>query len=172
MPFVAWEDRYGMLKSIGRATYNALVWEERRAKKRGIFAQRTLLYTRVKEVSAGKRVKAMSEQENRQASNEQGGAGTVPVKPAKERLPEQQPPRTLKPWKVILHNDDVNEVDKVVKVICQLTHLKKQDAVARTLEAHRSGAALLLMTHQERAELYVEQFATYKLTVTAEPDAA
>jgi ATP-dependent Clp protease adaptor protein ClpS len=113
----------------------------------------------------------MSDQENRQSANEQGGAGIVPVKPIEHRLPQQSPPRTLKPWKVILHNDDVNEVDKVVQVICQLTHLKKQEATACTREAHKTGAALLLMTHQERAELYVEQFATYKLTVTAEPDA-
>jgi len=117
-------------------------------------------------------VSEMSDQENRQSGSEQGGAGILPVKPVERRLPQQQPPRTLKPWKVILHNDDVNEVDKVIQVICQLTHLKKQEAAARTQEAHRTGAALLLMTHQERADLYVEQFATYKLTVTAEPDAS
>jgi len=28
----------------------------------------------------------------------------------------------------------------------------------------------LLVTHKERAELYVEQFASFTLTVTCEPD--
>jgi ATP-dependent Clp protease adaptor protein ClpS len=116
------------------------------------------------------RVRAMSEQEKREAAHQEGGYNAVPVKHLREKLPKQPAPKTLPPWKVILHNDDVNEIPKVVQVICQLTHLNKEEAVARTLEAHKSGAALLLVTHQERAELYVEQFLTYKLTVTAEPD--
>jgi len=42
--------------------------------------------------------------------------------------------------------------------------------VARTLEAHETGSSMLLVTHKERAELYVEQFASCKLNVTCEPD--
>ena len=34
--------------------------------------------------------------------------------------------------------------------------------------AHNTGLALLLTTHRERAELYVEQFHSKKLTVTIE----
>lgn len=113
----------------------------------------------------------MSEQDERQSGSEESGHSAAPVKPLRKRLPEEQPPRPLPPWKVILHNDDINEQDRVVQVICQLTRLKKQEAVQRMQEAHNSGAALLLTTHRERAELYVEQFATYRLTVTAEPDA-
>jgi ATP-dependent Clp protease adaptor protein ClpS len=113
----------------------------------------------------------MSEQEQRQSGSEEGGCNAAPVKPLREKSPQQAPPKPLRPWKVMLHNDDVNEMLKVVQVICQLTRLKKEEAVARTLEAHNSGVALLLVTHQERAELYVEQFATYHLTVTAEPEA-
>ena len=113
----------------------------------------------------------MSEQEKRQSGSDEGGYNAAPVKPLREKSPKQPPPKALPPWKVILHNDDINEMIKVVQVICQLTRLKKEEAVARTLEAHNSGVALLLVTHQERAELYVEQFATYHLTVTAEPEA-
>jgi ATP-dependent Clp protease adaptor protein ClpS len=113
----------------------------------------------------------MSEQDERQSGSEEGGYNAVPVKPLTEKLPKQPPPQSLPRWKVILHNDDVNEMPKVIQVICQLTRLNKEEAVARTIEAHKSGAALLLVTHQERAELYIDQFATYKLTVTAEPDA-
>ena len=83
---------------------------------------------------------------------------------------EQQQTRTLPPWKVVLHNDDVNTMDHVVLTILKLTPLKEQDAIERTLEAHETGHAVLLVTNRERAELYCEQFATFQLTVTCEPD--
>lgn len=79
--------------------------------------------------------------------------------------------RPLPPWKVLLHNDDKNEFEDVIKIVRRLTPLSEQDATMRTLEAHETGVALLLMTHRERAELYVDQFATFGLTATAEADA-
>lgn len=77
----------------------------------------------------------------------------------------------LPPFKVVLHNDDVNTVEHVIASIMRLTPLKGPEAFERTLEAHETGASVLLTTHQERAELYCEQFATVQLTVTCEPDA-
>ncbi|MBL8877577.1 MAG: ATP-dependent Clp protease adaptor ClpS [Phycisphaerales bacterium] len=79
--------------------------------------------------------------------------------------------QTLPLFKVVLHNDDKNTVDHVVRVLIELTPLNELDAVARTIEAHETGCAVVLVTHQERAELYVEQFASYSLTATCEPDA-
>ena len=79
--------------------------------------------------------------------------------------------RQLPPYKVILHNDDVNDFGHVIRTILRLTHLKEHEAVHRTIEAHETGSSMLLVTHKERAELYVEQFATFSLTVTCEPDA-
>ena len=76
----------------------------------------------------------------------------------------------LPPYRVLLHNDDVNSIDHVILTILKLTPLKPEEAVKRTLEAHERGLSLLLMTHRERAELYCEQFATFQLTVTCEPD--
>ncbi len=70
-----------------------------------------------------------------------------------------------------MHNDDVNVIDDVVKSLQKVTPLTREDAVSRVLEAQNTGVALLLVTHQERAELYVEQFASCNLTVTAEPEA-
>ena len=86
-----------------------------------------------------------------------------------EELTEQQTD-LLPPFRVILHNDDVNSFEHVIRTILQLTPLKEPEAVQRTLEAHETGSALLLVTHKERAELYVEQFASKQLTVTCEPD--
>ncbi len=81
------------------------------------------------------------------------------------------PPRLdrLPPFRVLLHNDDVNDVEHVVRSITELTPLKKDEAVVRTIEAHKTGVALLLTTHRERAELYREQFGTKNLAVTIEP---
>ena len=82
----------------------------------------------------------------------------------------QQSAKTLPPFKVVLHNDDVNSFEHVIRTIMKLTPLKEPDAITRTIEAHETGQAILLITNQERAELYVEQFATFGLTVTGEPD--
>ena len=82
----------------------------------------------------------------------------------------QQKTRRLPPWRVMLHNDDVNSFEHVILAILQLTPLSQKEAVQRTLEAHETGVALLLVTHRERAELYVEQFTSLSLTVTCEPE--
>lgn len=83
---------------------------------------------------------------------------------------EQRRVRRLPPFRVILHNDDVNTFDHVIRTILKLTELDEEEAATRALEAHETGASLLLVTHKERAELYVEQFATFGLVVTCEPD--
>lgn len=93
------------------------------------------------------------------------GAQAVPELQISQRV-EQLPP-----WKVILHNDDVNTFEHVIATIVKLTPLKPEDAVERALEAHETGQSLLLVTHRERAELYCEQFRTFKIEVTCEPEA-
>jgi ATP-dependent Clp protease adapter protein ClpS len=77
--------------------------------------------------------------------------------------------RQLPPYKVILHNDEVNEIGYVVRSIMEITHMNKVDAQRRTLEAHHTGLSLLLVTHKERAELYVDQLTSKGLTVSTEP---
>jgi ATP-dependent Clp protease adaptor protein ClpS len=88
---------------------------------------------------------------------------------ATKAKPQNKPPQPLPPWKVLLHNDDVNAVDFVIVTIVSLTPLSEQDAVLRTKEADKTGVSLLLTTHRERAELYQEQFQSKGLTVTIEP---
>lgn len=89
---------------------------------------------------------------------------TTTVEPSTE-----QQTRQLPPFRVLLHNDDKNTFDHVILAILKLTPLKPDDAVTRTIEAHETGVSLLLVTHKERAELYVEQFASMSLSVTCEP---
>jgi len=89
--------------------------------------------------------------------------------PVTEQIQQQQR-RQMPPFKVVLHNDDVNTFDHVILTILKLTPLKEQDAITKTVEAHETGHAVLLITNKERAELYVEQFATFGLIVTCEAD--
>ncbi len=76
----------------------------------------------------------------------------------------------LPPYRVILHNDDVNTFDHVIRVVLRLTGLSTEEAVRVTLEAHHRGTALVLVTHRERAELFCEQFKSCQITTTCEPD--
>ena len=84
-------------------------------------------------------------------------------------LPETTRPRHLPMYKVLLHNDDENDMAHVIETIVMLTPLNAQEAYQRMEEAHSTGCALLLVIHRERAELYVEQFQSRSLTVTIEP---
>jgi len=88
---------------------------------------------------------------------------------AQPEIETERQTRLLPRYRVILHNDDINTFEHVILSILRLTPLKEPEAVTRTIEAHESGSSQLLVTHQERAELYVEQFASRRLIVTCEP---
>jgi ATP-dependent Clp protease adapter protein ClpS len=78
-----------------------------------------------------------------------------------DRLP---PPR----YKVLLHNTADKELMFVVRVVQELTRFGMAEAEFRMWEAHYHGRSLVLVTHLERAELYVEQFADRGLCATIE----
>jgi len=96
----------------------------------------------------------------------------VPAKPAAPAVaPVATTPRSdiLPPFRVLLHNDDINDMIYVVEALLDLTPLDAHGATRVMVEAHSSGVALVLTTHRERAELYQEQFGSKGLTVTIEP---
>lgn len=74
----------------------------------------------------------------------------------------------LPPFRVLLHNDDVADMVYVVETLVELTPLNLDHATNVMLEAHKTGVALVLTTHRERAELYVDQFESKRLRVTIE----
>jgi ATP-dependent Clp protease adaptor protein ClpS len=112
----------------------------------------------------------MAEKKNKtDVEKEPPQTATVKPKPARKRRPRRKPPQPLPPWKVMLHNDDKNDMPFVVRSIVELTPLREAEALLRMVEAHETGVALLLVTHKERAELYQEQFQSKGLTVTIEP---
>jgi len=98
-------------------------------------------------------------------------ASHEPIEGGTAVLPEAPPPqrKPMPGWAVLLHNDDVNDFAFVARSVIEFARLPHEDAVERTIEAHESGVALLVVTHRERAELIEEQFRTRGLTVTIEP---
>jgi len=112
----------------------------------------------------------MSGQDTGNVHKEDSGSQAAPPKMLPKKAPRTQAPKPLPPWKVILHNDDVNERGDVIQIVRKLTPLNEDEAIQCTLTADQEGLALILVTHRERAELYVEQFTSFKLTVTAEAD--
>ena len=111
---------------------------------------------------------------NADADSAAGGTAVLDEAPPKTRRATKtrtntdQSVETLPPWRVLLHNDDVNDMEYVARTISALTPLSFKIAIHCMLEAHLRGLTLLLVTHQERAELYREQFQSKSLTVTIE----
>ena len=111
------------------------------------------------------------EANNENAVPEQDQVGTTTLAaPVKKPARPARKPKQLPPYKVLLHNDEVNTFDHVIRSVVELAALAPEEAIIKAIEAHETGVSLLLVTHLERAELYVDQFATKKITVTTEPD--
>ncbi len=101
----------------------------------------------------------------------------APVAPA---APTQAPPQTerdqetrrrlLPPYKVILHNDDHNSMDHVVRALVQsVPGLGIRKAFRIMLEAHNTGQAVVIVCPLEPAELYRDRLESFGLTATIEP---
>ena len=76
---------------------------------------------------------------------------------------------TLPPYRVILHNDDVNTVDHVVQaLIASVPELSRDRATEIMLEAHNAGRSEVVRCPLEHAELYRERLESFTLTVTIE----
>lgn len=82
-----------------------------------------------------------------------------------------EPPisRPLRRYNVILHRAADQALLAVVRAVRELTRFAEAEAMARMWDAHHAGRAVLLATHLERAELYVEQLADRGLTASLEP---
>ena len=88
--------------------------------------------------------------------------------PGKQGRSQEQPQKKFPRYKLILHWSAVKDLMFVVHTIMELTRLCITEAKHKMWQAHHFGSSLLLVTHKERAELYVEQFAGRGLTVTME----
>ena len=89
--------------------------------------------------------------------------------PDKSRSQDQPRRQNIPLYKLILHAEGVNDMMFVVRTIMELTRLCRAEATHKMWEAHHLGRSQLLITHKERAELYVDQFASKSLAVAIEP---
>src|SRR5437016_2944423 len=77
----------------------------------------------------------------------------------------------LPPYKVILFDDDYNEMNYVVfALVHSVNSLSPQEAEHIMLTAHETGSAVVIVCPKEAAEYYQERLLAYGLTATIEPD--
>ena len=79
--------------------------------------------------------------------------------------------RLLPPYRVILFNDDYNEMNYVIFALLHAVNsLTQQEAEQIMLTAHLMGNAIVIVCPKETAEYYQERLLSYGLTATIEPD--
>lgn len=79
--------------------------------------------------------------------------------------------RLLPPYKVILHDDDYNEMMYVIAALLHAVNsLSPQEAEHIMLTAHLTGSAIVIVCPKEAAEYYQERLLSYHLMATIEPD--
>jgi len=84
----------------------------------------------------------------------------------------RQRAKLLPPYKVILFNDDYNEMLYVVAALLRtIDNLSQQEAEHVMLTAHLTGSAVVVVCPKETAEYYQERLLSFGLTATIEPDA-
>ena len=77
----------------------------------------------------------------------------------------------LPPYKVVLFDDDYNEMNYVVFAILHaVNQLTPQEAEKIMLTAHLNGSAIVVVCPKETAEYYQERLLSYGLTATIEPE--
>jgi ATP-dependent Clp protease adapter protein ClpS len=89
--------------------------------------------------------------------------------PSGETRRDDRPHAPVPPYRVVLAGTAAQALMMVVQIVMEVTHLCRAEATHKMWEAHHSGRSELLVTHKERAELFVEQFAERGLNVTIEP---
>lgn len=74
-----------------------------------------------------------------------------------------------KPWKVIVHDDDVNTYSHVIKSFVEIVRMDLESAYRHTVEVDTQGLSVVMIAHKEYAEFVAEQLQSYALTVSIEP---
>lgn len=69
----------------------------------------------------------------------------------------------LRLYKIILYNDDKYPMVLVVKYLMLIFRYGIEESTRIMEEAHRTGRSIVIITHLERAELYLEQMTSVGL---------
>ncbi len=79
--------------------------------------------------------------------------------------------KLIPPYKVILHNDDHNEMNFVIRALRKsVPSLSQEDAIQIMLTAHNEGTAVVIVCPREAAELYQGRILSFGLNCTIEKD--
>ena len=83
----------------------------------------------------------------------------------------QERPLTQFPlYRVLLHNDDANSMDHVVRTLMRVFRFEQPECERIMLEAHQNGMALCTIEPLEQAELHRDQLRSSSLIATIEPE--
>jgi ATP-dependent Clp protease adaptor protein ClpS len=92
-------------------------------------------------------------------------------RPGTETAPVVEREATVIPrYKVLLHNDDVNSMEHVVKALQRVFKFGIEECMRIMLEAHDEGVALCTVEPLEQAELHRDQLLSFSLVATIEPE--
>lgn len=79
--------------------------------------------------------------------------------------------KLLPPYRVVLHDDDYNEMDFVVYALLHtINSLSPHEAEHIMLTAHLTGSATVIICPKETAEYYQDRLLSFGLTATIEPE--
>jgi ATP-dependent Clp protease adaptor protein ClpS len=85
-------------------------------------------------------------------------------------MDEETVRRFLPPYRVVLHNDEHNSMDHVVRsLVSCVPSLTVEDAAEIMLQAHNHGQATVIECPKEVAEHYRDGLESCGLTATIEP---
>jgi ATP-dependent Clp protease adaptor protein ClpS len=73
-------------------------------------------------------------------------------------------------YKVLLHNDDVNSMEHVTKVLTKVFKFGHARCEEIMMEAHRHGVALCAIEPLEQAEHHRDQLISFSLVATIEKE--
>ncbi len=91
----------------------------------------------------------------------------APAREAETQSVEEVLAASIPPYTVVLHNDDVNTMQHVVRaLLVSVPELTVERAVEVMLAAHEHGRADVVTCPLERAELYRDRLESHGLTAT------
>jgi ATP-dependent Clp protease adaptor protein ClpS len=91
------------------------------------------------------------------------------TRPDTETIAERQA-ATMPLYKVLLHNDDVNTMEHVVRALMRVFKFEQNVCEMIMMQAHNQGVALCTIEPFEQAELHRDQLISFSLIATIEPE--
>jgi ATP-dependent Clp protease adaptor protein ClpS len=82
----------------------------------------------------------------------------------------EQYPLHIPLYKVLLHNDDHNSMEHVIKALKRVFKFELRMCEQIMMEAHQNGVALCTVEPLEKAEHHRDQLNSFSLVSTIEPE--